>query len=244
MIVYPAIDLRAGKVVRLKHGDPSQQTVFSEDPLSTAKRWIDEGASWLHMVNLDGAFETDNDNLRVMEQVAGLNVKMQFGGGLRDMQQIARAIDAGASRLVLGTVAVKQPETVKAAIDQFGAEAVCVGLDAKNGKITTHGWQSVTEQTPTEFASKLEKLGVKHGLYTDVSRDGTLEGVNIESTIALAEATHIQIIASGGVSSLQDIEQLATSGKVAGAIVGMALYTGQFSLQDALRIAEGDRHAR
>lgn len=242
MIVYPAIDLRGGQVVRLRQGDPNRQTTFSSDPIATAQRWRDAGAGWLHMVNLDGAFAAANDNSAILEQVAKLDVKVQFGGGLRSEGDIARAFDLGAARVVLGTVAITQPDVVVAAVERWGSDRICVGLDARDGKITTHGWQQTADQTPAELGRQMAARGVRHALYTDVSRDGELSGVNIAATVELARATGLQVIASGGVSTPDDIRKLAESGQVAGAIIGMALYTGQIQLIDAIQIA-GDNHA-
>lgn len=240
MIIYPAIDLRAGKVVRLREGDPRQQTIFSHDPVATAQAWIDQGARWLHMVNLDGAFSEANDNLRILEAVAKLDVKIQFTGGLRDMAGLRGARDAGADRLAIGTMAVRDPATVPAAIEAFGAERICLALDARDGKVVTHGWTERSEFTPIELGARFREMGAKHALYTDVKRDGGLAGVNIADTVALARGTGLQVIASGGVRALTDIEQLARSGAVAGAIIGMALYQRIFTLRDALKAARGE----
>jgi phosphoribosylformimino-5-aminoimidazole carboxamide ribotide isomerase len=239
MIIYPAIDIRGGRVVRLKEGDPARQTVFGDDPLATARLWMEAGAAWIHMVNLDGAFSEANDNLRIVEAVARLGVRVQFGGGLRQMDDLARAFEAGVSRVVLGTAAVQQPVMVAQAVEQWGAERVCVGLDARDGRIATHGWQQMADLTPVELGRQMMALGVRHALYTDVSRDGGLSGVNIQDTVRLAEATGLQVIASGGVRSLEDVRALAATGMVAGAIIGMALYEKRFTLQEALTLAGG-----
>ena len=241
MIIYPAIDLHDGKVVRLREGDLSQETVFSEDPAATAQSWIDQGAEWIHMVNLDGAFNAANDNIRVLETVAKLDVKLQFGGGLRDLGALGDALDAGASRVVMGTLAVKQPDKVAKAVARFGADAVCVALDARDGKVTTHGWTELSTESPVEFGKWMFTNGVRHALYTDVKRDGMLSGANIEDTIGLARETGLGVIASGGVSRAGEIERLASSGVVAGAIIGMALYQQKLSLGDALRAAKGGK---
>lgn len=239
MIVYPAIDLRGGKVVRLREGDPNQQTVFSDDPVATAKAWIDQGAAWIHMVNLDGAFDTANENARILERVARLKVKVQFAGGLRDMAALGSALDAGAARLAIGTMAVRNPKSVTESLDRYGSEAICIALDAKDGKIATHGWTELSRLSPIDFAQWLRKQCVVHALYTDISRDGMLTGVNLRDTVALAKASGLRVIASGGVSSLSEIEALAESNEVAGVVVGMALYVNRFTLVDALRVAEG-----
>lgn len=243
MIVYPAIDLRGGRVVRLKEGDPKRQTVFNDDPIAVAQQWIDAGASWLHMVNLDGAFSETNDNEGILQQAAQLDVKVQFGGGLRSMDDIVRAIERGASRVVLGTLALKQPEVVEAAIQRFGADAITVALDARDGKIATQGWQEISEVTPLELGKAMAARGVMHALYTDVSRDGGLGGANVEGTIALGQQTGLQVVASGGVSEIEEIEVLARSGAVAGAVIGMALYEGKLKLSDALQAAKVETNA-
>jgi phosphoribosylformimino-5-aminoimidazole carboxamide ribotide isomerase len=237
MIIYPAVDLRGGRVVRLREGDPERQTVFSDNPVEMAQRWIGEGASWLHVVNLDGAFAAANDNESILRQIAALGIPVQFGGGLRSLADIERALAAGASRVVLGTAAVSNPDLVTEAIRQHGSDAICVGLDARDGKVTTHGWTAVSDVTPTELGRAMAARGVIHALYTDVSRDGGLSGGNIAGTITLAQDTKLSVIASGGVSSLDDIRALAHSGVVAGAIIGMALYAGRLTLADALQAA-------
>ncbi len=240
MIIYPAIDLLEGKVVRLREGDPKQRSVFSDDPVATAQEWIDRGAEWLHMVSLDGTFGAANQNMAILEKVAMLNVKVQFTGGLRDMAALQSARDAGASRMVIGTLAVRDPSAAAEAIGRFGASKVAVALDAKDGKVATHGWTELSQQTPIELGKRLGELGAVHALYTDINRDGGMAGVNIADTVALAQATGLKVIASGGVSALADITALARSGAVAGAIIGMALYQKTFTLEDALDAAGGE----
>jgi phosphoribosylformimino-5-aminoimidazole carboxamide ribotide isomerase len=234
MIIYPAIDLRGGKVVRLREGNPDHETIFSEDPVATAQGWMREGAEWIHVVNLDGAFAESNNNGAILEAIAGLGAKVQFGGGLRQMDDISRAVEQGASRVVLGTAIVQQPEMMTQALERFGPEAVCVALDARDGKIATHGWQQASDWTPLDFGREMAKRGVIHALYTDVSRDGRLGGVNVHETIALARDTGLKVIASGGVSSTTELDQLARSNVVAGAVIGMALYEGRMTLGEAL----------
>ncbi len=234
MIIYPAVDLRGGKVVRLQEGDPSRQTTFSDNPLQIARTWQASGAVWLHMVNLDGAFGERNANLTVLENVAKLGLNVQFGGGLRTLDDIAQALALGARRVVLGTVALQNPDLVTEAVVRFGADAVCVALDSRNGKVATHGWQTLSDLTPVELGQAMAARGVRHALYTDISRDGALSGVNVAATIALAQATGLAVIASGGVSQLDELRALAASGVVAGAVIGMALYTEQLRLADAL----------
>lgn len=239
MIIYPAIDLRGGKVVRLNEGDPDRQTTFSDDPVATARHWIEQGATWLHVVNLDGAFDQDNDNLAILQEITALKTPVQFGGGLRDLNQIENALKLGAKRVIIGTIAVQQPDIIRQAIQLFGAEAICIGLDARDGKITTQGWQHITELTPAEFGKFISQQGGKHALYTDVGRDGSLEGVDIDGTSELANATGLNVIASGGVRDIQDIELLLDKGNVAGVIIGMALYRGKLDLKEAIQLVNG-----
>ncbi len=238
MIIYPAIDLRGGKVVRLKEGDPNQQKIFSDDPVATAQQWIGQGATWIHIVNLDGAFASTNDNARILEAVAKFDVKVQFGGGLREITDIERAIEQGASRVILGTVAIENPVLVEEAVKRWGSEKICVGLDARDGKVATRGWQHKTDMTPLELGKQMVARGVIHALYTDVNRDGQLQGVNVEATAMLARETGMRVIASGGVGTLDDIKRLKATGTIAGAVIGMALYEGRFGLADALALAE------
>lgn len=238
MIVYPAIDLRGGKVVRLVEGDPERQTIFSENPVETATQWVEQGAQWIHMVNLDGAFGTANDNITILEQVATLGVNVQFGGGLRTLDDIQKTLDLGASRVVIGTMATRNPDSVEEAIERFGADKICVAMDAKNGFVTTEGWTQDTTLTPVEFGRLMKDRGVEHALYTDVSRDGSMLGVNIHDTIALARNTDLKVIASGGVSKMIEIAQLARSGVIAGVIIGMALYRDEIGLNEALIAAK------
>lgn len=238
MIVYPAIDLRGGKVVRLLEGDPDRQTVFSDEPLKTAQTWVDQGAEWIHMVNLDGAFGEANENMKILEQVAKLDVKIQFGGGLRSIDDVQHVLDLGASRAVVGTLAAKQPDTVSKLIERFGAEKICVAMDARDGFVTTEGWTESTNLTPTEFGHLMRERGVEYALFTDVSRDGTMLGANIRDTVALARNTELKVIASGGISRMMEIAQLAKSHVVQGVIVGMALYRDEIALTEALVAAK------
>lgn len=238
MIVYPAIDLRGGQVVRLREGDPQRQTVFSSDPVAIAKKWVDQGAQWIHMVNLDGAFSVANDNGAVLEAVAKLGVNVQFGGGLRTLDDVERSLTQGAARVVLGTLAVRQPDAVREAVLKWGSDKVCVALDARDGRVTTEGWQQITDNDPISLGLTMARIGVQHVLFTDVKRDGSLIGCNISGTIALAQATGLRVIASGGVSSLDEIRRLRAGG-AAGVVIGMALYEGKLTLAEALSAAGG-----
>lgn len=241
MIIYPAIDLRAGNVVRLRHGDPSQQRIFSDDPLATAQRWLDEGARWLHLVNLDGAFSQANDNERALARIAQLNLKVQFAGGLRSLTDIERVLNLGASRVVIGTAALEQPNLVPDAIERWGAERMSVSLDSRDGYIATHGWQVQSQHRAIDKGQEFVAQGLRHILYTDIHRDGVLSGVNVTATSELARATGARVIASGGVSDLSDIQACAAAGKIAGVVIGMALYTGRVTLTAALAAASAEQ---
>lgn len=238
MIVYPALDLRGGQVVRLQQGDPNRQTAYSSDPAAVAARWIAAGAHWLHVVNLDGALSAANDNETVVKALIKLGVPIQFGGGLRSANDVGRALDLGVARVVLGTLAVAQPELVAALIAQHGAERIAVALDARDGQVTTHGWQQISTATPAELGKRLAASGARHALYTDVSRDGELGGVNVAATAELARQTGLSVIASGGVSGLADVIALRAAGGVAGVVLGKALYEGRIDLAEALKAAD------
>jgi phosphoribosylformimino-5-aminoimidazole carboxamide ribotide isomerase len=237
LILYPALDLQGGKVVRLRQGDRTRQTVYSDDPLSVAERWRAAGAEWLHVVNLDGAFSVVNDNEHVVKMLVRCGLPVQFGGGLRSLDDVRRAFGLGVARVVIGTLAIEQPDAIDAVIEGWGADALAVGLDARQGKVTTRGWQQVTDMTPTDLGRAMAGRGARHALYTDVSRDGELSGVNVQATVELARQTGLQVIASGGVSSLSDIVALRESGVVAGAILGTALYEGLVDLAEAIRLS-------
>ena len=241
--IYPAIDLRNGSVVRLKQGDPNQQTIYSNDPVGMAKRWQSDGAAWLHVVNLDGAFgeaTAARANRRALANIACStelkDLKIQFGGGIRNMTDVKAAFDAGANRIVLGTAAAENPQLIAEVIATYGAERLVVGLDSREGLIVTRGWQEPTKITAIELGNRMKEMGVIHALYTEVGRDGMMTGTAAELTSALAQFTDLQVIASGGVGKLDDIKELllyAPRG-VAGVIVGRALYEGTLSLKEAI----------
>ncbi len=241
MIVYPAIDLRQGRCVRLRQGDAAAETVFADDPTLAARRWAAEGARWLHIVNLDGALGQEGAaNLAALERIlAEVDVPVQFGGGLRSAEDVARLLEMGAARAILGTVAVRQPEVVAEALERFGPEAVAVGIDARQGRVAIHGWQETAEVSAVDLGQRMASLGVLRVVYTDVGRDGMLSGVNLEATCALARQTGLQVIASGGVASVEDIRALKAreAEGIGGVIVGMALYRGHLELAEALEIA-------
>lgn len=236
MIIYPAIDIRQGRVVRLLYGDPNLESVYGDDPVAMAQKWRDAGAEWVHIVNLDGTLGAETTIFDTVCQIAHLGLSVQFAGGLRNFDAAQQAIDAGAERVVFGTLLVKQPELAAEAVQKFGAERVVVALDAKGGQVTTHGWQEKSTWSPIELGQRLAADGIRHALYTDVDKDGDLSGVNVESTAALADATGLQVIASGGVAKLDDIRALKATGKIAGVIIGRALYAGVFDLHDVIKM--------
>jgi phosphoribosylformimino-5-aminoimidazole carboxamide ribotide isomerase len=237
MIVYPAIDVRHGRVVRLLYGDPDQETVYGDDPAAMAERWKTAGAAWLHVVNLDGTLGEATLALETLRALAGVGLPIQFGGGLRTLNDVQKALDAGAARVILGTMVVREPELAGAAVERFGAEKIVVALDAKGDQVATHGWQQVSAWTPVDLGKRFAAMGVIHALYTDVSRDGDLSGVNVAATANLARETGLRVIASGGVASLDDIQRCRETGVIAGVITGKALYSGAFTLEAALRAA-------
>jgi phosphoribosylformimino-5-aminoimidazole carboxamide ribotide isomerase len=236
MIVYPAIDLRKGRCVRLQQGDAAAETVFADDPADAARRWASEGAEWLHVVNLDGALgETGAANLIALRRIlAAVGLPVQFGGGLRSLEDIAALLELGVTRVVLGTVAVREPEIVQSAIERFGSERVAVGIDARAGLVAVQGWRDLSTVRAADLGLQMRVLGVERVIYTDIARDGMLTGVNVEATVALAQATGLGVIASGGVASLEDLVRLRATGSIEGVIIGQALYTGAVSLPEAI----------
>jgi phosphoribosylformimino-5-aminoimidazole carboxamide ribotide isomerase len=236
--IYPAIDLRYGNVVRLKEGDPTRLTAYSDDPAETARRWLEAGASWLHVVNLDGAFgEGDPENriaLQSLLKVAGeWRARVQFGGGLRSLASIQDVLELGVRRAVLGTAAIEQPKLVAEALSKFGVERVAVGIDARDGIVRTRGWQEASRVSATDLAQRMGAAGVRTVIFTDVSRDGLGSGLNIEATRQLAETSGLNVIASGGVHTLADVIA-ARRANLAGVIIGRALYEGTIDLRAAL----------
>ena len=235
--IYPAIDLRRGQVVRLEYGDPNRQTTFSDDPYATAERWKAAGATWLHVVNLDGAFdEAGLANWGALQNICKAGLPVQFGGGLRDMAAIENAFDAGANRVILGTVAIENPELVAAAIAKFGGARVVVGIDARDNEVKTRGWQSGSGLTPAALGQQMAELGIQTIIHTDINRDGVGTGVNRQASAELAQAIGLPIIASGGVGSLDDILAVAALREqgLSGVIVGRALYDEHVDLATAL----------
>ena len=234
MILYPAIDIKGGKCVRLKQGDFDQVTVYGDDPLIAAKNWLEQGASWLHVVDLDGARSGQSPNLEIIRRIVDeTGLKVQTGGGIRSFEAIRARLDSGVSRVIIGTRAVNEPEFVAEAIERFGADAIVVGLDGHGEYASTAGWEKDSDKTIPALAAEFEKMGVKTVIYTDISRDGMLTGPNIEHTEKLIDETGIDIIASGGIGSPLDLEILEEIG-AAGAVLGKSLYEGKISLKDAI----------
>jgi phosphoribosylformimino-5-aminoimidazole carboxamide ribotide isomerase len=234
MILYPAIDLKDGQAVRLLRGEMDRATVFNADPAAQAKAFQDAGCQWLHLVDLNGAFAGAPVNGDAVEAIlAATSVPAQLGGGIRDMATIEMWLDKGIARVILGTVAVEKPDLVRQAARAFPGK-VAVGLDARNGLVATKGWAEQTDIAVTDLASAFEDAGVAAIIYTDIDRDGAMGGPNVPATEALARATSIPVIASGGVSSLADLTALRDTGVIAGAISGRALYDGALDLAEAL----------
>lgn len=234
--IYPALDLRAGNVVRLKTGDPAQQTFYSADPLQTARRWLDAGASWLHVVNLDGAFgENDAANQLALKALLKLGARIQFGGGLRSLGAIQKVIEMGASRVALGTLAIEQPEIIRRAIKKFGAKKIAVGIDARDGFVNVRGWQESSRVSAAELALRIRTWGVETAVFTDIRRDGLGGGLNVSATRTLAQASGLNLIASGGAQTLDDMIAVKNA-NLSGAIIGRALYEGTIRLEEALQI--------
>ncbi len=235
MILYPAIDLKDGQAVRLVHGDMEKSTVFNDDPAAQAREFVDAGCTWLHLVDLNGAFAGTPVNAAPVEAILkSCNVPAQLGGGIRDMATIEAWLDKGLARVILGTVAVENPSLVREAARAFPGK-VAVGIDARNGRVATKGWAEETNVMVTDLAKSFEDAGVAALIYTDIMRDGAMGGPNIDATAALARAVNIPVIASGGVSSLADLEALKKTGVISGAISGRALYDGAIDLSEALK---------
>lgn len=235
MQILPAIDLRGGKCVNLIQGIAEQETVFSDSPVEMAKKWQAEGAEYLHLVDLDGAFQGESANLYIVREIVEvLDIPMQLGGGIRSMEHIDAVLALGIHRAILGTAALQQPNLVKQACEKHG-ERIAVGIDAKDGMVATHGWLEVSQKSAVDFA--VEMTEVQTIIYTDIKSDGMLKGPNVSATSDIINAVSANVIASGGVTSLSDIEALKDIGAY-GAIIGRALYTGDLDLSDAIAAAQ------
>lgn len=239
--IYPAIDMRGGKCVRLLQGDYSKETVYSDSTFEMAKLFADQGAEWVHMVDLDGAKAGKRVNdVHVLKVAKDLNVKVQIGGGIRTEEDVAYYLENGVSRVILGSAAISHPDLVKAMLKKYG-EKIAIGIDAKDGYVATEGWLNTSNVRATELGKTLADAGAEVFIFTDIATDGMLSGPNLEANREMAEATGKEVIASGGVSKLDDLtnlKQYEGSG-VAGAIIGKALYTKQFTVQEALSEVSG-----
>jgi phosphoribosylformimino-5-aminoimidazole carboxamide ribotide isomerase len=235
MILYPAIDIRGGRCVRLIEGDFDRETSYDSDPSLAARRWVEAGAEWLHVVDLDGAVQGRPSNDQAVAQIrAAVDVPIQLGGGLRQLTDLEEAFDAGVDRVILGTAALRDPELVINAVSRWG-EQIAIALDARDGRLATDGWLDQTDTHAVEVAKRLAGSGVRHFIYTDIRRDGTLSGPNVEGLGELIEEVDADVIASGGVASTADLKAVATIG-ASGAIIGRALYDGRIDLAEAIAL--------
>lgn len=239
MTIFPAIDLRGGKCVRLFKGDFNQETVFSDQPAEMASKWQAQGAQFLHLVDLDGARAGHSENIPTVRDIlAAVTIPVELGGGIRTMENIDEVLTLGVRRVILGSVAVRDPELVAAACAKYG-DRIVVGIDAKDGIVAVDGWGVSGDVEVVTLAKRMKEAGVRTIIYTDISRDGTLSGVNVEATARLARESGVSVVASGGVRDVRDIEALKPYEKdgIEGVIVGKSIYTGSLSLPEALAIA-------
>ncbi|WP_046178201.1 1-(5-phosphoribosyl)-5-[(5-phosphoribosylamino)methylideneamino]imidazole-4-carboxamide isomerase [Domibacillus tundrae] len=237
--IYPAIDMRGGKCVRLVQGDYNQETVYGDSPFDMAKSFVEQGAEWIHMVDLDGAKDGQrvNDTF-VIEAAQKLNAKVQIGGGIRTEEDVKHYLENGVDRVIIGSLAVKEPELVKNWLRTYG-DKIAIGLDAKGGYVATHGWLETSSVKAIDLAKEFAEAGAETFIFTDIANDGMLSGPNTEATAELARATGKSVIASGGVSSLDDLRDLAKwkNDGLSGAICGKSIYTGRFTVKEALEVA-------
>ena len=246
MKIYPAIDIKDGKCVRLRQGEASDATIYYQDPLDAAKLFAYVGSDRIHVVDLDGAFAGNLKNLEAVERIAALGMFVELGGGMRDADSVKRAINAGVSRAIVGTKACTHPELMIELLRIFG-DKIAVGIDAKDGKVAIKGWVEVVDKQATELAVEMAKLGVKHLIYTDISTDGMLTGVNLEAQKNMRDIIApygMKLIASGGVASRDDIIKLHNLGGLEGAIVGKAIYENRVDLSDLIAITNSDKPAQ
>ena len=235
MIIFPAIDMKDGKCVRLEQGLFDKVTVFGEDPVEMAKKWEREGGEFLHLVDLDGAKDGVPKNLEIIKDICkNINIPIQLGGGIRNKETVKILLDAGVTRVIVGTMAINDMELLKELVDEYG-ERIVVSIDAKDGLVAVDGWVNVSEVDSIDLVRELDKIGVKTIVYTDIAKDGMMEGPNFDIYKTLAENTNIDVIASGGVSTINNVKKLKTM-DMYGAIIGRALYTGDIKLKDALEV--------
>jgi len=238
--VYPAIDLRAGKVVRLLRGDPTYQTTYAQDPAEVARRWLACGTTWLHVVNLDGAFgDQDPKNLTALQEIMNAvktispSVQVQFGGGLRSLGEIECALSTGVSRVILGTVAIENPDLLDNALQRYSNRAIVLAIDARDNQIAIRGWTKETTIDPISLGKQFYTMGLRTAIFTNINRDGSGDGVDLDNTKEIASATGLSMIAAGGVASLEDVRRVRAA-RLGGVIIGRALYDGTIDLKEAL----------
>jgi phosphoribosylformimino-5-aminoimidazole carboxamide ribotide isomerase len=235
VIIYPAIDIRGGRCVRLVEGDFNRETIFDADPAVAGRRWVSFGAEWLHVVDLDGAAEGKPINTAAIKKIrASVDVPIQLGGGLRNLEALETAFSLGIDRAILGSAALRSPELVAQAVERWPGN-IAVGLDSRDGKLAADGWLHLTDLSPEAVAHELSQVGVDHFIFTDISRDGTLAGPNLDALSHLISSVNANVIASGGVGAIQDVEALRETG-AAGVIIGRALYDGRVDLAEAIAI--------
>jgi phosphoribosylformimino-5-aminoimidazole carboxamide ribotide isomerase len=239
MIIFPAIDLRGGNCVRLVQGRKEEMTVYSSDPARMARFFADQGASWLHVVDLDGAFEGLPKNIECLKAITReVDIPVQFGGGLRTLDAVESALEAGASRVVIGTRALEDPDFMLFLLNELGPAKVALGIDARDGMVATSGWQETSKTDAVSLSQTMARMGAEVAVYTDISRDGLLQGPNFEETEKMVRESGMRIVAAGGVTTLEDIRRLAALG-VEGAIIGKALYEGKIDLAEVLAAVGG-----
>jgi len=242
MQLYPAIDLKDGQCVRLKQGEFKEITVYSQKPEEVAALWQSQGATFLHLVDLDGALAGRSVNEKVIKKIADtVSIPIEIGGGIRSEEAIESMLSLGVARVIIGTKAVENPEFIREVVKKFGQDRIVAGVDAKDGMVAVEGWEKISGITASELCNRMKEYGVRHIVYTDISRDGMLTGPNVEYTKKLTEETGMDIIASGGMSSMEDLRQLYHAG-VRGAIIGKALYEKRIDLKEAIEAFEKQDH--
>ena len=234
MIIFPAIDIKDNKCVRLTQGDFDKVNIYSEDPYLMAKKWVECGAKFIHVVNLNGSRDEVGINDETLEKIAtSVDIPIQVGGGIRDEKRVKELLDLGINRVIVGTMAIENKELLKELIEKYKAEKIVVSIDAKNGKVATHGWEKVSDIDSVDLCKELEQIGVKTIVYTDISKDGMLKGPNFDIYKELSQKTSLDIIASGGVTSIDDIKKLRDM-NMYGAIIGKALYDKKLDLKEVI----------
>lgn len=240
MIIFPAIDIKNGRCVRLEQGDFNKEKVFSENPAEVAQNFEKLGAEYIHLVDLDGALDGELKNKKVISEIIeAVNIPLELGGGIRNLERIEELIDLGISRVILGTAAVKNPKLVEKAIEKFGSDKIVIGIDAKKDMVAIKGWVEISKIETLDLVKKMEKIGVKTIIYTDIAKDGMLEGVNIEEIVKITENSSINVVASGGVSSIEDIKELKklNNSQIEGIITGKAIYEKRLDLKKAIEVS-------